>query len=99
MGWLGVPEQNKMYRSNCFGGHMGAETLEKLRSEALLLPPAERAELAHALVTSLDAPEDADAADAWEREILRRLDKIDSGGAKIIDRDEYRRRMRARMRR
>ena len=78
---------------------MGAETLEKLRSEALLLTTAERAELAYALVTSLDAPADTDTVDAWDTEILRRLDEIDSGTAKIIDRDKFRRRMRARLER
>lgn len=31
-------------------------TLGRLRAEALMLPEAERAELAHALVKSLDAP-------------------------------------------
>ena len=76
---------------------MGTETLGKLRSEALMLPEAERAELAHALVKSLDAPADADAIDAWEKEILRRLDEIDAGTAKLIDRDEFRRRMQKRL--
>ncbi|MBI3561272.1 MAG: addiction module protein [Gammaproteobacteria bacterium] len=76
---------------------MGTEALSKLRSEALMLSEAERAELAHALVTSLDAPADADAADAWDKEILRRLDEIDAATAKLIDRDEFRRRMRERL--
>lgn len=76
---------------------MGTETLGKLRSEALMLPEAERAELAHALVKSLDAPGDADAIDAWEKEILRRLAEIDAGTAKLIDRDEFRRRMQERL--
>jgi hypothetical protein len=40
-------------------------------SEALMLPEAERAEFAHALVISLDAPDDADALEAWKKEILR----------------------------
>ena len=35
---------------------METETLKKLRSEALMLSESERAELAHALVKSLDAP-------------------------------------------
>ena len=43
---------------------MGTKALNKLHSEVLLLPEAERAELAHALVKSLDAPSDADVADA-----------------------------------
>jgi hypothetical protein len=46
---------------------------------------------------SLDAPVDPDAADAWDREILRRLAEIDAGTAKLVDRDELLRRMRARM--
>ncbi|MEN8260610.1 MAG: addiction module protein [Pseudomonadota bacterium] len=76
---------------------MGTETLRKLRSEALMLPEAERAELAHALVMSLDAPTDADATEEWDKEILRRLAEIDAGTAKLIDRDEFRRRMQARL--
>lgn len=76
---------------------MVTETLCKLRSEALTLPEAERAELAHELVKSLDAPADTDVADAWDREILRRLAEIDTGTAKLIDREEFRRRMQARL--
>jgi len=76
---------------------MSSATLEKLRSEVLQLPEPERAELAHELVKSLDGPLDPDAAEAWDREILRRLGEIDAGTAKLIDREELRRRMRARM--
>ena len=49
------------------------------------------------LVNSLDEPADADAADAWEREILRRLAEIDTGTAKLIDTDELPRRMKERL--
>jgi putative addiction module component (TIGR02574 family) len=80
------------------GDFMSAETLNKLRSDVLMLPEAERAELAHVLITSLDAPTDADAADAWDKEIVRRLAEIGAGTAKLIDRDEFRRRMQARTR-
>jgi len=52
---------------------MKTEILNKLRFEALLLPEAERAELAHALVKSLDAPDDVGALEAWNKEILRRV--------------------------
>ena len=76
---------------------MAGTALEKVRSEALRLPEAERAELAHSLVVSLDGPADADAEPAWDAEILRRLAEIDSGTAELIDREELRRRMRARM--
>jgi len=76
---------------------MAGSTLEKLRSEALRLPEAERAELAHSLVLSLDGPADRDAASAWDGEIQRRLAEIDAGTADLVDREELRRRMRARI--
>lgn len=77
---------------------MTSATLEKLRSEALTLPEEERAELAHDLMKSLDAPADPSAADAWDIEIVRRLAEIDAGTAKLVDRAELRRRMQQRLR-
>lgn len=77
---------------------MSNVALEKLRSEALRLSEKERAELAQDLMKSLDAPGDPDAADAWDKEISRRLDEIDAGTAKLIDRAELRRRMQRRAR-
>ncbi len=70
---------------------MANGTLEKIRAEALELSEADRAELAHSLMVSLDGLPDADAAKAWDGEIVRRLDEIDAGTAKHIDRDEFRR--------
>jgi len=40
---------------------------------------------------------DQDAESARDAEIVRRLAEIDAGTAKLIDREEMRRRMRARM--
>jgi putative addiction module component (TIGR02574 family) len=71
--------------------------LDRVRSEALQLSEIERAELARDLVRSLDAPEDADTDKAWEREISQRLSAIDAGTAALIDRDEFRRRIQARL--
>ena len=76
---------------------MAGSTLEKVRSEALRLTEAERADLAHSLVGSLDGPVDKDAESAWDAEIQKRLDEIDAGTAKLVDREEFRRRMKARM--
>jgi putative addiction module component (TIGR02574 family) len=56
-----------------------------------------RAELAHSLAGSLDGPADTDAESAWDAEILRRLGEIDAGTAELIDREQLRRRMKARM--
>lgn len=78
---------------------MGSRALEKVRLEALNLPESERAQLAYDLVTSLDGPPDADVEKAWDAEVLRRLAEIDSGTAKLVDREELRRRMRVRMNR
>ncbi len=76
---------------------MGSPALEKVRTEALNLPESDRAELAHNLVASLDGPAELDAEKAWDAEIVRRLDEIDSGTATLIDRQEFSRRMRARI--
>ena len=78
---------------------MAGSTLEKVRSEALRLSAAERAELAHSLVESLDGPVDQDAESAWDAEVARRLAEVDAGTAELIDREDMRRRMRARMNR
>ncbi|MDE0155302.1 MAG: addiction module protein [Gammaproteobacteria bacterium] len=64
---------------------------------ALMTPGPERTEQAPALVGSLDAPIDANAAEAWDKEILQRLAEVDSGAARYIDRDEFRQRMEARL--
>lgn len=74
---------------------MATEALERLRSEMMALSETERAELAHELIESLDAPRDNGVEDAWDREILRRISVVDDGQAKLLDRDEFRRRIRA----
>lgn len=76
---------------------MGSPALERVRAEALNLSESERADLAHNLVASLDGPADSDVEKAWDAEILRRLSEIESGTANLIDREEFRRRMRTRM--
>ena len=76
---------------------MSGQTLEKVRTEALSLSEAERAELAQNLIASLDGPPDQGVESAWDVEIRRRLAEVDSGTAQLIDREEFRRRMRERM--
>jgi len=76
---------------------MATEPLQRLRSEILALSGAERAELAHDLIQSLDAPRDNGVGDAWDQEIMRRIGEIDSGQAELLDRDEFRRRMQAKL--
>lgn len=78
---------------------MSTSALEKVRAAALNLPEQDRAELAHDLVTSLDGPDDPNAEQAWDAEILRRLAEIDTGAASLIDREEFRRRLSDRIKR
>jgi len=73
---------------------MATEPLQRLRSEMLALSEAERAELAHDLILSLDEPRDNGVEDAWDREISRRIGEIDAGQAELVDRAEFRRRIR-----
>ncbi len=75
---------------------MAIEALERIRTEVQELTEAERAELAHDLIASLDEPRESGVEDAWDREILHRISLIDSGQAKLLDREEFRQKMRAR---
>ncbi len=75
---------------------MASQIMERLRKEALGLSEAERAELARELVKSLDGPADISAAADWDVEIVRRIEQIEAGAARTIDRDEFSRRLRER---
>ena len=54
---------------------------EKLKPQLTTLSSADRAELARYLLESLDGPADANAAQAWEAELLRRAEEVRSGRA------------------
>ncbi len=52
----------------------------ELLNQLLSMPEAERAELAHHLLLSLESvPFDPDSQQAWEKELNSRLDKIERG--------------------
>jgi len=57
-----------------------SQAIEQLKSQASSLSTAERAELAHFLLTSLE-PEEAGVEEAWRTEIARRVAEIRSGHA------------------
>ena len=61
-----------------------------LLKEALKLPAEGRAALAGALLESLDQEVDQDAEAAWEAEIHRRLQDLDSGAIRPIPWSESR---------
>lgn len=68
--------------------------LTELRNKALALSAAERAELAGSLIESLDDGEDESVEKAWDVEIARRMEELDSGRVKPISHDEFLRRLR-----
>lgn len=77
---------------------MTALELETLRNAAMMLSEQERAALAKDLVASLDGPADEGVAEAWDREIRRRIQQIDSGETELLDAKEVLSRARDRIR-
>jgi putative addiction module component (TIGR02574 family) len=61
--------------------------------DALELPPEARAALAGSLIRSLDTEVDEDAEQAWEAEMVRRLQEIDAGKGTLIPWADARRRI------
>ena len=64
--------------------HEAHELLEK----ALALPENERAELAGKLLSSLDATVDPDADAAWQQELVRRKQEVESGKVATVPWEE-----------
>jgi len=71
---------------------MGNEANDLLK-KALTLPVAERAELAGSLIESLDEADDESVKAAWDEEITRRMEDLDSGRVKPVSIEEARRRL------
>jgi putative addiction module component (TIGR02574 family) len=67
--------------------------VSELLKKALELPVADRAELAGSILESLDQAEDESVQEAWEAEILRRMEELDSGRVKPVSHDEVLRRL------
>jgi hypothetical protein len=60
---------------------------EKVFAEALALPDTERAELASALIASLDGATEG-SEQAWSSEIAKRAREVLDGSADLLDYDE-----------
>ncbi len=69
--------------------------VSELLKKALALPPEARAALAGSLLDSLDETVDASAEEAWNREIARRIEELDTGKAKPVPWPEARRQISA----
>jgi putative addiction module component (TIGR02574 family) len=71
---------------------MTQEVLDLLK-KALNLTVAERAELAGSLIESLDESDDESVQAAWDVEIIRRMEDLNSGKVKPVSLEEARRRL------
>jgi putative addiction module component (TIGR02574 family) len=63
---------------------------QELLKKALALPDRERADLAGGLIDSLDDNVDENAEAAWQEEIVRRLEDVQSAKVKTTSWDEVR---------
>lgn len=77
---------------------MRTTELEALKNAAMTLPERERAKFASDLVASLDGPAEHGVAEAWDIELCRRINEIESGKAELVDVDEVLAHARARLR-
>ena len=71
---------------------------KSILKQALELSDAERAELAGALLESLEPPPDTDIDAAWREEIAKRIGQLDSGAVEPIPREIVRDRLYSRLR-
>ena len=76
-----------------------SDTLAEIKEKAARLSETERAELALALIESLDAPAetDVDVEEAWRAEIERRATQVKRGEVQLIAGDEVFERLRRRL--
>jgi putative addiction module component (TIGR02574 family) len=71
--------------------------LAELKHKAAQLSESERAELALALIESLDSKIDTGVDEAWRVEIERRISEIDEGKVQLISGDEVFARLRRKL--
>jgi len=70
-----------------------ARTARELFEDAMRLEPGERATLLRLLVDSLDAESEEGAEDAWQTEVARRIEQLDSGQVQVVSWEELRARL------
>ena len=70
---------------------------EAVLKKALTLPEADRAEVAGALLNSLEPVEEADIESAWRQEVAARVAALDAGEVETIPWSDVRDRLLARL--
>ena len=74
-------------------GKAASLTATEVLTQALALDENDRASVAGALIESLDTEFDPDAEAAWDAEIRRRVEELDSGAVKPIPWSEVKKRL------
>jgi putative addiction module component (TIGR02574 family) len=78
---------------------MASTSLQHALDLALELSIKERAELAQGVLASLDGEPDPDCGEAWESEIVERMEKLAAGQTKLVASEDVLRRIDERLRR
>ena len=69
---------------------MNENTIDSIIDQALQQPERERARIAERLISSLEQTTDFDVELAWQKEIGKRLEEIDSGAVECVPWEEVR---------
>ena len=75
-----------------------AGNMHEILRQALSLPEAERAEVAGALIESIEPSPDLDVEQAWREEVTRRSADVHAGRAKTVPWEVVREQLYARLR-
>lgn len=67
---------------------MSRTEVETILNQALRMSEEDRAEIAERLISTLDNPPDPDIELAWQQEVQRRIQSVESGEAKYISWEE-----------
>ena len=66
---------------------------QNVLSKALKLSEKDRLEVAEVLFESVDGVPDKEVDEAWAKELLRRIEEVDSGQVRLVDWKDVRRRL------
>jgi putative addiction module component (TIGR02574 family) len=72
---------------------MATAITDEILGHAMRQPETDRARIAEALIASLDSPTDEEVERAWQDELGRRMDEIDSGSVTCLPWEEVRDRL------
>jgi putative addiction module component (TIGR02574 family) len=64
------------------------DLVAELSQKSQALRPEERARLAELLLDSIHASEDQTTEDAWDEELMRRIDEVDRGVATLVSAED-----------